>query len=291
MELPKNLELLPKYDAPSSWWEHVPIAHWIVETLKPKFIVELGTHYGVSFFSFCEAAEAFSPNTFVYAIDTWEGDSQAGYYGNEVYNSVNEHFNLNHKTRGRLIRSSFDDAAEHFENNSIDIIHIDGLHTYDAVKHDYNTWINKLKDNGSIIFHDCNVREADFGVWKLWQEIKEEGNMQCIETMNGHGLAIATKGTNKPVWHIELIDILPVLKTKGWLLDELRRTKEKLSQAYQKNEKVMQRAELLERNSHELIATIQAKEKELEPYRKGRLYRIISKVKRIINKVITKKNS
>ena len=53
MNLPKSLELIPKYYAQSSWWEHVPIAHWIVEKLKPASIVELGTHYGVSFFSFC----------------------------------------------------------------------------------------------------------------------------------------------------------------------------------------------------------------------------------------------
>ena len=85
MDLAKSIELLPRYDAPSSWWEHVPIAHWIVEELKPRTIVELGTHYGVSFFSFCEAAEIFSPITFVYAVDTWEGDKQAGYYSNEVY--------------------------------------------------------------------------------------------------------------------------------------------------------------------------------------------------------------
>ena len=288
MNLTRNLELLPKYDAPSSWWEHVPIAHWIVEKLKPTTIVELGTHYGVSFFSFCEAAEAFSPNTFAYAIDTWQGDSQAGYYGNEVYNSVNEHFNLNHKTRGRLIRSSFDDAAKHFENNSIDIIHIDGLHTYDAVKHDYNTWIDKLKDDGSIIFHDWNVREADFGVWKLWQEIKAEGSMQCIETMNGHGLAIATKGNIKPVWHKELTDILPILKTKGWLLDELRRTKEKLSQTYQENDRIKKDIRLLQSNSEELMTIVHAKEKEIELYKKGILYKVISKIKRVIHKALPK---
>ena len=37
-------------------------------------------------------------------------------------------------TRGILIKNTFDKVWELFEDNSIDMIHIDGLHTYDAVK-------------------------------------------------------------------------------------------------------------------------------------------------------------
>ena len=168
----RSIELQPKYSAPSSWWEHVPIAHWIVAVTKPKVIVELGSHYGVSFFSFCEAANIYSPETFLYAIDTWEGDEQAGFYDNEVYNRVLKNQLSNHQSRSRLIRSTFDDASKMFGSNSIDILHIDGLHTYSAVKHDFKTWEEKVKGGGTIIFHDWNVRERDFGVWKLWEEIK-----------------------------------------------------------------------------------------------------------------------
>ena len=76
MKSTKSLTLIPFYRAPSSWWEHVPIAHWLVENLEPEKIVELGSHYGVSFFSFCEAAKHYSEKSFIYAIDTWEGDKQ-----------------------------------------------------------------------------------------------------------------------------------------------------------------------------------------------------------------------
>ena len=87
----------------------------------------------------------YSPETFLYAIDTWEGDEQAGYYDNEVYNTVLRNQIANHQSRSRLIRSTFDDASKMFNNKSIDILHIDGLHTYTAVKHDYETWKNKVK--------------------------------------------------------------------------------------------------------------------------------------------------
>ena len=282
-----TLEMIPGYDAPSSWWEHVPIAHWLIKRLKPGLVVELGTHYGVSFFAFCESAEIYSEGTFCYAVDTWEGDSQAGFYGNEVYEKVSQYFNAKHKSRGRLIRSTFDDAATHFEDNTIDLIHIDGLHTYEAVKHDYKTWLSKLKEGGTLMFHDWNVREADFGVWRLWEEIKASGNFQCIEIKNGHGLAIATNTNTKPEWHDELTKTLPILKTKGWLLDELRRTKNFLEASDKELAARKKNEQTLAIQNDELRQQIIELQKVLNIYKKGLLYRGIRKLIRKI-KSITK---
>ena len=89
----ESLSITPRYQADSSWWEHVPIAHFLIEMLKPEVVVELGSHYGVSFFAFCEAAEILSNNTYTYAVDSWEGDKQAGFYKDEVYEAVNNHRN------------------------------------------------------------------------------------------------------------------------------------------------------------------------------------------------------
>ncbi len=226
MSLPKSLELIPKYYAPSSWWEHVPIAHWIVEKLKPDTIVELGTHYGVSFFSFCEAAEKYSPNTYVYAVDTWEGDVQAGYYENDVYKKVDDNRKKYHSQRCSMLRCMFEEAESKFSEKSIELIHIDGLHTYEAVKNDFELWKDKLKENGTIMFHDWNVRENGFGVWKLWDEIKNKSEYQCLEIPNGYGLGIATLSRAKPQWHEELKNDLQILITKGKLLNEIHDERE-----------------------------------------------------------------
>ena len=135
------------------------MAHWLVENLQPECVVELGSHYGVSFFAFCEAAELWSKQTYIYAIDTWKGDEHAGYYDNEVFNKVSIHQQKYHAQRSQLIRSTFAKAAEQFSDGSLDLIHIDGLHTYEAVRRDYDEWKVKLKHGGSVIFHDWNVRE------------------------------------------------------------------------------------------------------------------------------------
>jgi beta-1,4-mannosyl-glycoprotein beta-1,4-N-acetylglucosaminyltransferase len=39
-------------------------------------------------------------------------------------------------------------------NETIDILHIDGLHTFDAVLNDYNKWVTKTSNNAVILFHD-----------------------------------------------------------------------------------------------------------------------------------------
>ena len=250
----------------------MPIAHWLIEILKPNCVVELGTHYGVSFFSFCEAAELYSEKTFVYAIDCWEGDSQAGFYDNEVYQTVSEHQNNYHRRNSRLIRSRFDEAAEHFSENSIDILHIDGLHTYEAVKNDYFTWKKKLKRNGTILFHDWNVREGDFGVWRLWEEIKEEKDAHIIEIKNGHGLGIVTYGMERPIWHGELVRDLPALKIKGALLSENNRKEEQIKS--KTNEIKILRAQLEETQKHAM------NQEEIIAYlKKSRLRRAITKIR------------
>ena len=238
-KLPESLKLIPLSRDLSSWWEHVPIAHWLVEKLKPQVIVELGTHNGVSFSSFCEAAEQYSRDTYVYAIDTWEGDKQAGYYTDDVYQKVVNMQREHYARCSTLIRSTFDEASKYFENGSIDILHIDGLHTYEAVKNDYTTWKSKVRRGGTILFHDWNVRERGFGVYKLWDEIKKEQGVCFTEIKNGYGLGVLTISEEKPTWHNELVENLEYLQMKGILLSELNDLRQRLDNTKQKESELI----------------------------------------------------
>lgn len=217
----KPTHLNPSYIAPSAWWEHVPFAHWLIETLKPRAVVELGTHYGVSFFAFCQAAKRFSPESFIYAVDTWTGDEHAGTYADTIYHQVLHHQRVHYHQNSALIRQSFDDALDYFADGSVDLLHIDGLHTYEAVLHDFKTWLPKLTKGGTILFHDINVREREFGVWKLWHEIKESGQFECLEVAYGSGLGIASQGTDAPAWHNDFKQHLEDLQQRGALFLEL----------------------------------------------------------------------
>jgi O-antigen biosynthesis protein len=171
----------------SAWFEHGPFAFWITDVLRPSQFVELGTHTGYSFFCFCQTIRKLKLSTKCVAVDTWKGDEHSYFYGEEIFDSV-VRTNEKYKRFSRLLRSTFDDALSKFPSNSIDLLHIDGRHFYDDVKHDYESWLPKLTDHAIVLFHDTNVRERDFGVWKLFKELKRKHT--SFEFLHGHGLGV-----------------------------------------------------------------------------------------------------
>lgn len=172
-------------DTPS-WIGHMPFAYWLMQEIKPSMMVELGTHTGNSYFSFCQSVLDFNLNTYCYAVDTWKGDAHSGEYGEEVFTMVSEH---NHKYPfSTLMRTTFDEAATHFTSGSIDVLHIDGLHTYEAVKHDFTTWLPKMSKKWLVLLHDTQVKHADFGVWKLWEELRHQCPNAEFTHCNGLGV-------------------------------------------------------------------------------------------------------
>lgn len=174
---------------PDAWAGHLPFAAWVMREVSPKIFVELGTHSGNSYFAFCQAVvEAGIPSK-CYAVDTWQGDEHAGEYGEDVFANVNAHHQQHYAGFSRLLRMTFDDAATCFSDGSIGLLHIDGLHTYEAVRHDFETWRPKLAPGAVVMFHDTNVRERNFGVWKLWEELQAI-YPNHLEFVHSHGLGV-----------------------------------------------------------------------------------------------------
>jgi hypothetical protein len=181
---------------PASWLEHIPFAFWIVDALRPETLVELGTHTGNSYAAFAQAVRELGCPTACYAIDTWEGDPHAGFYGENVFEEWRAYHDRQFSAFSRLIRARFDDALLHFADGSVDLLHIDGYHTLDSVQADFDVWLPKMSARGVVLLHDINVRERDFGAWQLWDRLKQE--YPSFTFLHGHGLGVLGVGRDFP---------------------------------------------------------------------------------------------
>jgi hypothetical protein len=179
-----------------AWAGHKRFAYDLVRNNMPQTIVELGTHKGTSFFSFCQAVKDAHYDAQLYAIDTWKGDEHAGFYGDNVFVEFQE---MKEKYYGslkiKLLRKTFDEAAADFKNDAIDLLHIDGFHTYEAVKHDFESWFPKVRKDGIILLHDIFITRDNFGIYKLWEELKHK--YETIEFYHSYGLGVLFKNATR----------------------------------------------------------------------------------------------
>ena len=146
---------------PTAWIGHAEFAIRLVEALNPKVTVDLGVDFGFSTFSL-----AYSNKGEVYGIDWFQGDEHAGVrdtFNNvaSLYTELKSTYNIANIT---FIKGTFSEVAATW-SKSIDILHIDGLHTFDAVSSDYSTWNKFCNEKSVILFHDVEVFSDTVGLF------------------------------------------------------------------------------------------------------------------------------
>lgn len=180
----------------SAWSRLIPVLFALFPVLRPRRYVELGVHNGMSFFAACQVAEHLNLKTQCVAVDSWVGDAHASFHSSEVFDTFKETI-ADLYPQHHYIQGFFSDALQSFDAESVDLLHIDGYHTYEAVKDDFDTWLPKMSASGVIIFHDINVHERGFGVWRFWSELKAK--YPAFSFFHSHGLGVLYVGSNRNV--------------------------------------------------------------------------------------------
>lgn len=195
-----------RMEFPSAWFGHVPFAHWLVHATRPNCIVELGTHYGISYSAFCSAVSDAGLPSKCFAVDTWKGDEHSGHYSESVFQEFQDYNSATFGAFSTLIRNEFQQALPHFADQSIDILHIDGFHTYEAVKRDFEQWLPKMSARGVVLLHDVSEHQSDFGVWRLWEELERLYPSAVFN--HSHGLGVVAVGAHPPETFLKLCSML-----------------------------------------------------------------------------------
>lgn len=170
----------------SAWKGHEGFAQWLVNRKVPETVVDLGVDTGFSTFNWATPRIGH-----VYGIDSFMGDEHAGI--KETYDYVhNMRSQLGLDDRITFIKGMFAEVALTWDK-PIDILHIDGFHTYEAVKMDYDTWSPFVKDDGIILFHDTCVFYPGFGVYKFFEELAQAKSGKTLNFTHSYGLGIVTE--------------------------------------------------------------------------------------------------
>lgn len=176
----------------TAWSGHIPFLFALFRTLRPRCYVDLGVHYGASLIAAATASRTYGTDTHCVGVDTWEGDEHAGKYaGDRIYEEL-DHYTRSVFGNVTLMRSYFIEARKAFRPGSIDILHVDGLHTYEAVKEDFSTWFHLMAPSSVVMFHDIAVHRDGFGVHRLWDEVKQ--HFPSMEFHHSHGLGVLFLG-------------------------------------------------------------------------------------------------
>ena len=150
---------------PADWIGYIPFAFWLVNTIKPAVIVELGTNSGNAYFAFCQNVKENQHQAKCYAVNNWP-DS-------ELFEELSSYNDQHYQSFSVLLRKSFDEALSHFSNHSIDLLHIDSAEPYETIKSLFEAWLPKLSNRGVILIHNITFRNHSSGIAKLWEELSK----------------------------------------------------------------------------------------------------------------------
>ena len=168
----------------------------MVRAARPRVIVELGTHAGVSCAAFCEAVLQEGLDARCYAIDTWQGDEHAGFYDEAVFEELREFHDARYAGFSRLICCAFDAALP-----QIGTTRRSAAYRWPPPLRRRRPRFQKLgakaPSRAVVLLHDTNVRERDFGVWRRWEELRAE--FPGFEFLHAHGLGVLAVGGEVPL--------------------------------------------------------------------------------------------
>jgi predicted O-methyltransferase YrrM len=167
----------------------------LVRGIEPRIIVEIGTDLGGTLFVLTRAA---SSDAVIISVDLprWHLKSRSALF--EAFAHDEQRILV---VRGDSHSAAIvDKVAKSLDGREIDLLFIDGDHSYEGVKTDFKTYMRFVKNGGMIAFHDINPDNySKFGggepkggeVYRFWDETKRRfRHIEFIETPGQDGFGI-----------------------------------------------------------------------------------------------------
>jgi len=148
----------------------------IVSNLQVKNALEIGTYGGGTLFMTCRVAD---PDATIISVDLPGGRFGRGYVWPRKF--VYRSFAKSKQTLHLLRKDSHDPktldiARLLLKAKDLDFLFIDGDHTYDGVRADFEMYAPLVRDGGVVAFHDIARHPPEMGceVDRFWNGIKDK---------------------------------------------------------------------------------------------------------------------
>lgn len=166
-----------------------------VSKLQPKIVLEIGTAGGGTLLYWTEAADAKAK---IISLDLPFGRFGAGYLPTKAKFIAS--FARDRQSLHLIAGSSHETQTKKqvetiLRGEKIDFMFIDGDHTYEGIKADFNLYAPLVRAGGLIALHDIVYHRFDqeAQVYRFWQEIKNHyQNEEFIEApeQDGYGIGL-----------------------------------------------------------------------------------------------------
>lgn len=186
-------------------YQNLPEIRQLLDLLvvrKPKRVLEIGTANGGTLFLLCRAAD---PDAKIVSVDLPGGWFGGGYpkWKTTLYQRFTGANQELHLLRADSHNAqTFASVEGLLGGRMFDFIFIDGDHTYEGVRQDYEQYRKLLAPGGVIGFHDIvpNVTDPDCQVPRFWRELRAtEKTSEFVENpaQPGAGIGIVLPGDSK----------------------------------------------------------------------------------------------
>jgi glucosyl-dolichyl phosphate glucuronosyltransferase len=178
-------------------------------------VVEIGSYIGGS--TSCLAVGLAETKNVgkVYAVDTWLNDAVSEKQ-RDTYTEFLENTRSLHQWITPL-RGFSKDIAEQFDD-SIDLLFVDGDHSYEGVSTDLEAWLPKVKDGGIVVFHDYNWSEdIKQAIREFIVPLQIEGGHYC-DSIYWTRISQQQNSQNSPY----VVVAIPTYQRREYVLDSLK---------------------------------------------------------------------
>jgi cephalosporin hydroxylase len=146
----------------------------IIKTMDIKCFVEIGVSVGgsIAFYSY-----SLPKDCMIIGIDLY--DSILPEYENIIRDNCGAPIAIKGDSKEP---DTYDRLIDIIGTRSIDFLHIDGDHTYEGVRSDFEIYAPLVSDGGIIVLHDIHSNE---GVKKFWTQLENSPfNTKVAECSN-----------------------------------------------------------------------------------------------------------